>query len=494
MKKGSVEAFDLPFFYTFNSMITTITILLYAISSGLAFLGIIFYGGRPSRSLSWLLVIVFMPFIGVLLYLLFGINRRKIKIFKLKETHRRRLYDNNRDGDDSQGGFDGFASNKKEKLSNLLSKNNDFLPCDGNKVEVLQDGDATFNAIFEAIKNAKVFIHVQYYILEEGELLDEMFKLFKRKIAEGVEVRIMYDAIGSFDWRHKSIKRFRSIGVTICASMPLRFGSILFSFNYRNHRKIVVIDGKIGFTGGFNVTDKYIKPISEMGIWEDTHLKIEGPAVESLHKVFIKDYYFASKEDILVEDKYLPKLKRKGDSIVQIVASGPDSDYAAIMQQYIMLINLAEDSICITNPYFIPSSAVLTALKIAALSGVKVQMLLPEESDSKIARYSMRSYFEEIMETGVEIYLKGDAFLHSKILLIDNEVISIGSGNFDNRSFDHNFETNALIYDGTIAKETHRSFVKDCGNSKRLDYESYVDRPGKDKLLEGLARFFSPLL
>ncbi|MDD7885428.1 cardiolipin synthase [Flavivirga sp. 57AJ16] len=472
----------------------SILVIGYIITSGLAFLGIIFYGARPSRSLSWLFTIVFMPYIGVVFYVLFGMNKRKIKIFKLKETHRRRLYDGQYDTFDDQKPFENFKSKKKKKLVKLLINNNKYLPYKGNRVEVLQDGQSTFSSIFHAIKHAKHFIHVQYYILEEGELMDTMFDLFKEKIKEGVEVRIMYDAIGSFDWRRKSIKRFRSIGVNICASMPLRFGSLLFSFNYRNHRKIVIIDGHIGFTGGFNLTDKYIKPLSDMGIWKDTHLKIEGPSVDSLHKVFIKDYYFASKEDILTDKKYLPKQDIKGDSIVQIVAGGPDSDYAAIMQQYIMLINLAEDYICIVNPYFIPSPQVLTALKIAALSGVKVKLLLPEQSDSITAKYSMRSYFQEIMRAGVEVYLKKDGFLHSKLVLMDDEILSVGSGNFDNRSFDHNFETNVLIYDSIITKDMYKVFKKECDESIRLDYDQFLDRPLQDKFFEGLARFLSPLL
>lgn len=473
---------------------TTTLIILYVVTTGLAFLGIIFYGARPNRSLSWLFTVIFLPFVGVAFYVLFGLNKRKIKIFELKQTHKRRLYDENYNRNNSQKTFDNFSSNKKEKLANLLSNNSKFMPYDGNEIEILQDGKSTFNSIFKAIKDAKEFIHIQYYTLEEGELLDELFLLFKEKIAEGVEVRVMYDAIGSFDWRRKSIKKFRSIGVDICASMPLRFSTLLFSFNYRNHRKIIVIDGLIGFTGGFNLSDLYIKPISEMGIWEDTHVKIDGPTVESLHKVFIKDYYFASKEDILLDPKYLPKQIIRGSSITQIIASGPDSDYAAIMQQYIMLINLADDFICIANPYFIPSSSVLTAIKIAALSGVRVQMLIPEKSDSETAKYSMRSYFEEIMQAGVEIYLKPDTFLHSKLVLIDREILSVGSGNFDNRSFDHNFETNVLIYDSTITDKVSRTFEEDCKASKKLDLEQFQQRPIKEKFLEGLARFFSPLL
>lgn len=469
-------------------------IILYVITSGFAFLGIVFYGARPSRSLSWVFAIVFMPYIGVIFYLLFGINRRKIKLFKLKQTDKRRLYDETHKGNSNRKPFKNFQSQKKEKLATLLSNNSKYMPYAGNKVEVLQDGKTTFDAIFDAINHAKSFIHIQYYILEEGELMDRMFNLFKAKIEEGIEIRVMYDAIGSFDWKRKSIRRFKSIGVTICSSMPLRFGNFIFSMNYRNHRKIVIIDGIIGFTGGFNLTDKYIKPISKMGVWEDIHLKLKGPAVDSLHKVFIKDYFFASKEDILLDDKYLPKQKTMGESIVQIVASGPDSDYAAIMQEYIMLINLAQNFICIANPYFIPSPQVLTALKIAALSGVKVEILLPLQSDSITGKYSMRSYFEEIMQAGVHIYLKEDVFLHSKMVLIDGEILSVGSGNFDNRSFDHNFETNALIYDSNLAKDVYKTFLEDCKMSSKLKLEEFMKRSTLNKFFEGVARFFSPLL
>lgn len=472
----------------------SILIIIYIITSGLALLSVIFYGARPSRSLSWLFAIIFLPYLGVVFYLLFGVNRRKVKLFQLKQTYKRRLYDMHHEGNNNRQPFENFKSNKKQKLATLLSNNNKFLPYGGNHLEVLKDGDTTFSSIYEAISNAKNFVHIQYYILEEGELMDKFFTLFQKKIEQGVEVRIMYDAIGSFDWKRKSIRRFTSIGVTICSSMPLRFGNFLFSLNYRNHRKIVIVDGIVGFTGGFNFTDKYIKPISSMGIWEDTHLKIEGPVVESLHKVFIKDYYFASKEAILLDDRYLPKQDKKGNSIVQVVAGGPDSDYAAIMQQYIMLINLAEDTINIVNPYFIPNSQVLTALKIAALSGVEVKILLPYKSDSITAKYSMRSYFEEIMQAGIEIYLKKDAFVHSKLVIIDSEVLSIGSGNFDNRSFDHNFETNMLVYDNKLAREVYQDFIQDCKSSSKLDFNEFIRRPVQIKLVEGIARFFSPLL
>jgi len=263
--------------------------------------------------------------------------------------------------------------------------------------------------------------------------------------------------------------------------------------NYRNHRKIVVIDGHIGFTGGVNVTDKYIKPISKPGIWEDLHLKIKGPVVNSLHRVFIKDYYFASDEDLLLTEKYIPKVTSKGEHLVQIVAAGPDSKQPAIMQQYISMINAADRSICIANPYFIPGPAVIQALKIAAQSGIKISLLIPERSDSKIAKFSMLSRIEQLLAVGIEVYLRPN-FSHSKMILIDEEIASVGSGNFDYRSFEHNFETNAILYDKGLTQSLREEFDCICKDCDCLDYESFKNRSTRQKLLEGLAKFFSPLL
>jgi cardiolipin synthase len=275
--------------------------------------------------------------------------------------------------------------------------------------------------------------------------------------------------------------------------MPIRFGNLLFTLNYRNHRKIIIIDGQVGFTGGVNVSDKYIKPISDLGIWEDLHTKLEGPVVKSLHRIFVKDYHFASKEELLLTKDYFPEIPSSGSRIVQIVAAGPDSKQPAIMQQYIAMINSAEKYICIANPYFIPGRAVIQALTVAALSGVEIRLLVPEVSDSTMAKFSMFSRFEQLLEVGVKIYLRPD-FSHSKMIIIDGEIASIGSGNFDYRSFEHNFETNALLYDTELTAQVKEEFDEVCANCKCIDYEDFKERSVWKRLLEGLAKFFSPLL
>ncbi len=469
----------------------TLFLFFYLAITVWALVSIIFHGTRPSRSISWVLAVLLFPFLGPLLYYLFGVNRRKFKFYRLKGNLKRKLYDEmykeslireNQDALETHG-----------RLAKMLKNSSGSFPYAGNKVEVLHAGLEAFERIFEAMEQAKEFIHVQYYIFEEGELQDRFYKVFKKKIQEGVEVRMMYDSLGSMSFKGKLKKQFRKIGVKAYPMMPLRIGSFMYTLNYRNHRKIIVVDGMVGFVGGMNVSDKYIKSVSELGVWEDIHLKLEGPAVSSLHKIFIKDYHFASREKALLTPKYLPTLSEVGTSIVQIIASGPDSNQPAILHQYVSMINLAKESISIANPYFIPGPVVLNALKIAALGGTAIQLLFPKISDSFLAKYSMYANFEDLLSVGIKIYLRND-FSHSKLIIVDGKIASVGSGNFDYRSFEHNFESNAVIYDERVATNISDEFDKECKEATQLVYEEFKNRSSIQKFKEGLARFFSPLL
>lgn len=472
---------------------TTAIIIYFCINIFVIF-NIMLYGARPAKSLSWILIVLILPFAGALLYLVFGINRRRFKFFTLKQTTKRKLYDINHQQQKNENTNVNFASKAEKKLATLIGNSSRFYATEGNSIQILNDGEFTFETIFKELEKAEKFIHLQYYIFEEGEILDRFYELLSKKIEEGVEIRIIYDAIGSFFWKKKSINRFKDLGIHVYPTMPLHYGSFLFTLNYRNHRKIIVIDGKVGFTGGVNITDKYIKPISPLGIWDDIHVRLEGPAVDSLHRVFIKDYFFASNNELLLKDKYLPKSEKAGDKMVQIVSSGPDSNHPAIMQQYIEMINLAEEYIYISNPYFIPNSAMLEAIRIAALSDVRIKLLVPSKLDSWLAKHSMFSFFQELLFVGVEIYLQNDNFLHSKLIIMDGKISSIGSGNFDHRSFEHNFETNALLFDEQITDQLCQDFINGCDTCEKLELETYKNRSMKRKLMEGIARFFSPLL
>lgn len=473
---------------------STIWMIIYIIVTLWTILTIIFYGSRPTKSLSWVLIAIVVPFGGPVLFYLFGVNRRKFKFFRLRHAQKRKLYDQTPDVLDKAGIDEIFKTSKKRKLACLLQNNTYLSPYNGNKVVLLKDGKHTFEAIFHCMEKAEKFIHLQYYILEQGEVFEKLCELFKRKIGEGVEVRIIYDSFGSYRLRGRPKKRLIAIGVKIYPMLPIRFGNLLFTLNYRNHRKIVIIDGEVGFTGGVNVSDKYIKTNnSPLGRWDDLHVQLEGPIVHSLHRVFLKDYHFASSTEGMLNNIYLPEQPKKGEVTVQIVSGGPDSTQPSIMQQYIAMANAAEKSITIENPYFIPGVSFLQAIKIASLSGIKVKLLVPKKSDSMMAKYSMLSHFEELMEAGVNIYLRDD-FSHSKAIVVDNEMVSIGSGNFDYRSFEHNYETNALIYDEKIAAEITESIEKYCIPENQMDYERYKERSSGHRFMEGLAKFFSPLL
>lgn len=473
---------------------TTLFWLAYITVTLWSIINIIFNGSRATKMISWSLSVIILPFLGPLFYYLFGINRRKFKLFKLKQTEKRKLYSETyKELKGGEQSVHEFKEYKQNKLASLIRKNSYFAPYEGNKITLLNSGEEAFGAIFKAMEEAKEFIHMQYYILEDGMLLDRFYELFQKKVKEGVEIRMLYDSLGSNSMRGKLVKRFRKIGVKAHSTLPIRFGNLLFTLNYRNHRKIVIVDGKIGFTGGFNVSDKYMKPVSDLGIWQDLHIQINGPAVNSLQRIFVKDYHFAGKEELLLQDRYFPKIEPQGETVAQVISSGPDSRYPAIMQQYLAMINIAKESICIANPYFIPGEPVLEALRIAALSGVKVTLLTPRKSDSLLAQYSMFSTFENLLEVGTNIYLRPD-FSHSKVIIIDGEIVSVGSGNFDYRSFEHNFETNAILYDKDKAGEIEKFFMSHCKTEVKLELDSFKKRSAFSKFLEGLAKFFSPLL
>lgn len=478
-------------------MVLYIFITIYGLLTIWSIISILLYGDRPERSVGWLMVVIMFPIVGVIFYIFFGINRKRFKFLTLSFTAKRKLYDLNHSNKKNDDYEYNFTSEKHSKLGKLLENSSGFPAMDGNQIDILKSGEDFFETLFTSIKNAKSFIHMQYFIIENNELYKKLAELLKQKLAEGVEVRILYDAFGSWGLNNsKFSKKLRQMGAEIHAILPLNFSTVLTTINYRNHRKITVIDGNLAITGGFNLSNKYINPnASPFGLWDDVSLKIKGTAVDHLHRIFIKDYYFASKQKTsLIDDKYLPLQNKGNGALAQIVYGGPDSDYLAILHQYLMMIASANQSIYIRNPYFIPNRALLEALKMAALRGVDVKIMVPKQNDSKVAKYSMYSTFRDLLMADVKIYILEHIFSHSKIIIIDEEVVSVGSGNFDYRSFEHNYEANTLIYDKYIGKELSKDFIEDVNKCNLLNYESFKNRPLKEKLLEGLAKIFSPLL
>lgn len=458
-----------------------------------AFYNILYFGVKPSKSLSWVLITFFFPFIGAFAFILFGINRRKIKFFELKETKKRKNFIKESLKSENTANVDILETVKQKKIATLIYETTHIGVEDKNDVVLLKNGKETFKAINEALKNAKKFIHLQYYMIEDGEILSEIIEILAQKIKENIEVRIIYDTLGSFDLNKSTKQKLKDIGVELYPETPFKYGSFIFSLNFRNHRKIAIIDNEIGFTGGVNISDEYITDDEVLGIWQDTHLQIKGCAVNSIHKSFLKDFYYASDQDLTKDEKYITPCDFAGNTKLQIVSGGPDYEQSVVMQQYLSFINLAEKSISVLNPYFIPTFSILEAFKMAALSGVNVTLLLPKKSDSKVASYSMYSYFEDLLKAGVNIYLRDD-FSHSKVVFIDDEIISVGSTNFDCRSFEHNYELNAILYDEKITAEVKKEFEERKHNAHKIEYQEFRKRSVKQKTLERLSRFFSPLL
>lgn len=467
---------------------------LYGIITALTILLVIWENGKPSRTLSWILILIFLPVLGILGYVMVGGNLRKEKIFSIKGAKDLQQINSWLNLFLQQWKKEPQATfHDKSSLISLLTSNSKALLTEDNEAHILQNGKETFEAMFRAIRLAKHHIHLQFYIVEDGILLGEMEELLTAKVQEGVQVRLLFDSVGSWRLKSSTLRRMRKKGIQCFSFQPARFPRFGNRINYRNHRKIVVIDGVTGFVGGLNFSDRYVDPISETQIWRDTHLQLTGDAVKGLQLVFLTDWFFASGEDCASVEMF-PNSPKKPSLPVQIVASGPDSKHPGIRQAYFASITLARDYFWIANAYLIPDESILTALKTAALSGVDVKIIIPETSDSWLANFSTQSYLEELMEAGVSIYLYQAGFIHCKTFISDDLLLSIGTANWDQRSFDQNFEVNAFIYDAGLTSQLKTDFEADLANSRLLDLETFRNRASWQRMLSALARMLSPVL
>jgi len=451
----------------------------------------------PLRAISWILAVILLPVLGMLLYLNFGRRFRRAKIFSrkglkdfmwLEELSKFQIDSLN----DENLQLVGRVQSKLNIIKLLLNNNKSILT-NKNELTILHNGAQTFAFLLSDLQAAKNHIHLEYYIFEDDEIGNTIRSILIEKANQGVEVRFIYDDVGSWSLSRNFINPMHEAGVETGCFMPVRFPLFAHKVNYRNHRKIVVIDGKTGYVGGVNVSDKYIDGDPELGPWRDTHLKIEGYAVQSLQAVFLADWYFVSKK--LEDDvKYFPPNPAKGNQLVQITSSGPDSDWGSIMQAYFTAITTAEKYIYISTPYFLPNESILTGLVTAALRGIDVRLLIPERSDLSIVHWGSLSYIERILQAGVKVYQYKKGFNHGKIMIVDDIFSSVGTANMDIRSFDKNFEVNALIYDEKASLELRSQFMEDLSRSKPIDFKEFLKRPFSHKILEASARLLSPIL
>lgn len=444
---------------------------------------------NPVKSLSWVLVLLFLPFIGLIFYLIFGQNLKKQKIIKkrirIPSKLQKNLSEIDKDGT-------SIIDTNQLNLIKLLIKNSDAnVYCD-NKIEILSEGKKTFDAMFEAIRQAENHIHVEFFIFGNDKISNDLRELLILKAKEGIRVRMIYDFWGSFFLSRIYLQTLRDAGVYIRPFLPLRLRFGRSKINYRNHRKLLIVDGKVGFTGGLNFADRYIFGNS-LGRWRDTFVRFEGKAVHGLQQLFLTDWYFV--EHKMIEDaKYYPTPKKFDNNVVQIVSSGPDTDWEAIMQGISSAVMSATRYIFIHTPYFIPNDVIETCLQMAAMSGVDVRLMIPTHSDSKLSDACTSSYLGKALEAGIRVYKYQKGFLHSKAIVIDGIISIVGSANLDERSFNQNFEANAFIYDNKTAETLTRLFERDLKNSVELTSDQWINRKRKQKLKESWARLFSPLM
>ena len=446
---------------------------------------------QPVKTMAWVMAVMFLPVVGIILYFFFGQDTRKEKLIS---QHSLDLL--------TKSSMLEFAVQKdlvipeeNKTLVKLFASQNWALPFKDNNIDIFTDGYSFFNALFREIGAAKHNIHLDTYIFENDSLGRVIADILIDKAREGVEVRVVYDDVGCWNVNDDFFKRMRDAGIQVRAFMPVRFPAFTSKVNYRNHRKLCVIDGKVGFIGGMNIAKRYITGNGKQK-WRDTHLCIHGGAVYAIQRAFLVDWYFVSGK-LISDRKYYPELcgNKKNNTIVQIVTSSPVSPWPDIMQGYVRILLEARQYVYMETPYFLPTETVMSAMRIAALAGVDVRIMIPRKGDAKFVEWASHSYVFETIQAGVKVYLYRDGFNHSKLLVCDDNICTCGSTNIDFRSFENNFEANAFIYDRQTALRFKQIFMDDIKKSTCVTMRMISKkRPFINRLWESLVRLLSPLL
>lgn len=461
----------------------------------------------PSVTMAWLLSFLALPVVGVLIYIFFG---RHVQFF----SHHFSRITQNADQDLLQR-LKPIISRQSTLTTSIRNDTNRRIAqrrlvemgrrtglsvlSAGDRVDILQDAKIKYPLLEADIKAAKDSIHMEYFIWQADPYMQKFGDLLIRKAQEGVEVRVLFDALGSHFllWRNRGyLNRLRRGGVKMYPYLNFLGLLQLHTVNYRNHRKIAVIDGKIGYTGGLNMGEEHLKGAKPYKAWRDTHLRITGDTVSILQGIFTTSWYNTTQEK-LIDLRYFPEHDQLPDNPIpiQIVLSGPDSQWHAIQQQYFLMILSAQEHVYIQSPFFIPNSSIAEAIRVAALSGVDVKLMFaPRDTGTPIANWAANTYFVEMAEAKAKIYLYQPAYLHSKTISIDSAVCSIGTANMDIRSFNINYEMNAVLYDAEKTKEMEAAFEHDLEGCVAFDVKEYLARPRWMRFRDSLARLLSPLL
>lgn len=443
---------------------------------------------NPVRTLAWILVLLFLPLLGLILYFAFGQNirrKRRLSQFVPGLINPEILH---------QLMEAEPAKIKPEQATKLQLFENvsDALPLDASHCEIFTVGDDMLQSLLSAMENATNHIHVQFYIFEEDAIGNIVKDVLIKKAREGVKVRVIYDHVGCWSVKHEFYEEMEREGVEIYPFRKVYFPFFTSRVNFRNHRKIVVIDGRIGFVGGMNLALRYFRK-DKGQFWRDTHLRLEGRAVYGLQYTFLSDWMFVSQQQVRSVN-FFPELPANNGLLCQIVHSEPSNTWENIMMGFMQLILQAKQYCYIQTPYFLPTDCMLKAMQTAALSGVDVRLMIPGHSDSILPHLGSQSYLEDVLRAGVRVYVYKEDFLHAKTLVCDDEVATVGSTNMDFRSFEHNFEVNAFIYNSDFAKRSREIYVNDMQTCYELTLEKWEKRSVWKRITESFVRLLSPLL
>lgn len=463
----------------------------------IAQLVVILESRNPEKTASWLAIFAIWPFLGWILYIILGCSPLKARLFRLKHLPNSRLdlLSNRQKEEVSTENifFQNGSSSVSKRLVRLLLQSG-FAPISrNNQITVLTNGKEKFDALLWDLESAQDHIHIEYYIFRADHIGKEIQTLLIRKSRSGVKVRMIFDGLGSRHLPKSFLRDLSDAGIEIGWFFPLHFPQLIATLNYRNHRKLVVIDGKIGYLGGINVGDEYLSRDPKYGFWRDTHLRLEGESVHTMQETFLNDWYFITQKEI-TEVRYYPQSQSGGETLTQVIAGGPDSKPESMKELFFTIIATAQKEILLTTPYFIPDESMIMALKSAALSGITVKVLVQGKPDHKISYLASFSYYEDLLNAGVQIYQYQKGLLHSKVLTVDEKICIVGSANFDIRSFQLDFELSAMLYSSELAMRLNQDFRRDLTDCIQIDREEHANRPVWEKIKETNARLLSPLL
>ncbi len=443
---------------------------------------------NPVKTLAWVTVLLVAPVVGLVLYIIFGRNIQGMRVISRKNRRKlRRL-----DGSGRVSGADLPRSPQASQQIRLASSlcGSDFYQ--GNAVELFDNGTDKFEALIRDITAARSFINMEYYIVADDRIGTRVAEALMERARAGVKVRLLYDHVGSFKAKRRFFRRLEEAGVESTPFFKVAFPPFGTRINWRNHRKICVIDGEIGYIGGMNIADRYIDG-GKFDSWRDTHIRVTGPAVLSLEKAFAIDWTFTGHP--LIDDPHPAPRPIKGSDIgMQLITGGPTSQWLNITLVFQKAISVARKCVYIQTPYFLPTEGLLHSLQMAALAKIDVRVMLPARSDSDMLRWASNSYVSECLKAGIKVYFYGKGMLHSKVLIVDDEFATVGSANFDFRSFEHNFEANMLIYSAEFNARIKELFFRDQRNCRRASANQWRHRPLAEKCLESFMRLFAPIL